>query len=136
VSEMKAKDTEALARRLAGLADSKSAEEIVVMDMRKLVSYTDFLAICTARNERQARAIADEVKLRLKQEQGLLPGGSDVAEAAGWIVLDYLDCVLHVFTAEARERYALEDLWREAPRLELDTAQEGVRGPLYGAAHG
>ena len=136
MSEMKAKDTEALARRLAGLADSKSAEEIVVMDMRKLVSYTDFLAICTARNERQARAIADEVKLRLKQEQGLLPGGSDVAEAAGWIVLDYLDCVLHVFTAEARERYALEDLWREAPRLELDTAQEGVRGPLYGAAHG
>lgn len=136
MSEMKAKDTEALARRLAGLADSKSAGEIVVMDMRKLVSYTDFLAICTARNERQARAIADEVKLRLKQEHGLLPGGSDVAEAAGWIVLDYLDCVLHVFTAEARERYALEDLWREAPRLELETAQEGVRGPVYGAAHG
>jgi ribosome-associated protein len=136
VSEAKAKDTEALARRLAELADSKSAEEIVVMDMRKLVSYTDFLAICTARNERQARAVADEVKLRLKQEQGLLPGGSDVAEAAGWIVLDYLDCVLHVFTAEARERYALEDLWREAPLLELGTSQEGVRGHLYGAAHG
>jgi ribosome-associated protein len=136
VSESKAKETEALVRRVAELADSKAAEEIVVMDMRKLVSYTDFLAICTARNERQARAIADEVKLRLKQEQGLLPGGSDVAEAAGWIVLDYLDCVLHVFTAEARERYALEDLWREAARLELATAQEGVRGHLYGAAHG
>lgn len=136
MSEAKAEDTEALARRLAELADSKVAEEIVVMDMRKLVSYTDFLAICTARNERQARAIADEVKLRLKQEQGLLPGGSDVAEAAGWIVLDYLDCVLHVFTAEARERYALEDLWREAPRLELAMAQGGVRGHLYGAAHG
>ena len=133
---MKAKDTEVLARRLAELADSKSAEEIVLMDMRKLVSYTDFLAICTARNERQARAIADEVKLRLKQEQGLLPGGSDVAEAAGWIVLDYLDCVLHVFTEEARQRYALEDLWREAPRLELEAPQDGVRGHLYGAAHG
>ncbi|HKT82695.1 MAG TPA: ribosome silencing factor [Solirubrobacterales bacterium] len=135
MSEAKAVDTEALARRLAELADAKAAEGIVVMDMRKLVSYTDFLAVCTARNERQARAIADEVKLRLKQEQGLLPGGSDVAEAAGWIVLDYLDCVLHVFTAEARERYALEDLWREAPRLELG-AGEGVRGHLYGAAHG
>lgn len=133
---MKIKDTEALARRLAELADAKAAEGIVVMDMRKLVSYTDFLVICTARNERQARAIADEVKLRLKQEQGLLPGGSDLAEAAGWIVLDYLDCVLHVFTAEARERYALEDLWREAPRLELGADQEGVRGHLYGAAHG
>ncbi len=132
----KGKDTEALARRLAELADSKAAEEIVVLDMRRLVSYTDFLVICTARNERQARAIGDEVKLRLKQEQGLLPGGSEAAEAAGWIVLDYLDCVLHVFTAEARERYALEDLWREAQRLELGEPQEGVRGHLYGAAHG
>ena len=132
----KAKDTEALARRLAELADSKAAEEIIVLDMRKLVSYTDFLTICTARNERQARAIADEVKLRLKQDDDLLPGGSEASEAAGWIVLDYLDCVLHVFTAEARERYALEDLWREAPRFELGTTEDGVRGHLYGAAHG
>ena len=128
--------SEALARRVAELADSKAASEIVILNMRELVSYTDFLTICTARNERQARAIADEVKLRLKQEQGLLPSGSEVAETAGWIVLDYLDCVLHVFTAEERQRYALEDLWREAPRLELPAPEDGVRGHLYGAAHG
>jgi ribosome-associated protein len=128
--------SEALARRLAELADSKAAGEIVILNMRELVSYTDFLTICTARNERQARAIADEVKLRLKQELGLLPSGSEVAEAAGWIVLDYLDCVLHVFTEEERQRYALEDLWREAPRLELQAPEDGVRGHLYGAAHG
>ncbi|MFP5388354.1 MAG: ribosome silencing factor [Thermoleophilia bacterium] len=132
----KAAHSEGLARRLAELADSKAASEIVILDMRQLVSYTDFLTICTARNERQARAIADEVKLRLKQEQGLLPSGSEVAETAGWIVLDYLDCVLHVFTEEARQRYALEDLWHEAPRLELAAQGDGVRGPLYGAAHG
>ncbi len=132
----KAKGTEALARRLAELADAKAAEEIVVMDMRRLVSYTDFLAICTARNERQARAIVDEVKLRLKEEHGLLPGGVEGEGAAGWIVLDYLDAVLHVFTAEERERYQLEDLWREAPRLDLGSQQDGVRGRLYGAAHG
>jgi ribosome-associated protein len=129
-------DTEALAQRLAELADAKAASEIVVLDMRGLVSYTDFLVICTARNERQARAVADEAKLRLKQEGGLLPRGSELAEAAGWIVLDYLDCVLHVFTEEERQRYALEDLWREAPRLELQASQDGVRGHLYGAAHG
>jgi ribosome-associated protein len=76
------------------------------------------------------------VKLRLKQERGLLPGGSDGEGAAGWIVLDYLDCVLHVFTAEARQRYQLEDLWREAPRLDLQDGEDGVRGRLYGAAHG
>jgi ribosome-associated protein len=112
--------SESLARRLADLADAKKAEEIVVLDMRELVSYTDFLAICTARNERQARAIVDEVRVQLKREMDTLPGGVDGAGADGWVVLDYLDCVLHVFTAEARERYQLEDLWREAPRLRLD----------------
>lgn len=111
--------SERLARRLAEVAESKGAGEIVALDMRKLVSYTDFLAICTARNERQVRAIADEVRLRLKREDELLPRGAELEGATGWIVLDYLDCVLHVFTAEVRERYALEELWREAPRIEL-----------------
>jgi ribosome-associated protein len=110
---------EALARRLAELADSKQATDVVVLDMRALVSYTDFLAICTARNERQARAIVEEARLRVKEEHGLLPGGTEGEAAAGWIVLDFLDCVLHVFTVEERERYRLEDLWRDAPRLEL-----------------
>lgn len=112
-------DSEALTRRLAEIADSKGATEIVALDMRKLASYTDFLAICTARNERQARAVVDEVRLQLKRERELLPGGVEGEGPAGWIVLDYLDAVLHVFTAEARERYQLEDLWREAPRLAL-----------------
>jgi ribosome-associated protein len=115
-------DSEALARRLAEVADAKGATEIVVLDMRQLASYTDFLTICTARNERQARAIVDEVKLRLKQEDEILPAGVEGNGAAGWIVLDYLDAVLHVFTAEARQRYGLEELWHEAPRLELRNA--------------
>jgi ribosome-associated protein len=112
--------SERLARDLAAIADSKKAEEVVVLDMRGLVAYTDFLAICTARSERQAKAIVDEVRLRVKREAGLLPGGVDGGGDAGWTILDYLDCVLHVFTPEARERYALEELWRDAPRLELD----------------
>jgi len=115
-----APQSETLVRRLAELADSKKAEDIVVLDMRKLVSYTDFLAICTARNERQARAIADEVRVQVKLEMALLPAGVDAGGEHDWVVLDYLDCVLHVFTAEARERYQLQDLWRDAPRLELD----------------
>ncbi len=112
--------SEDLARRLAAIADSKKAEEVVVLDMRGLVAYTDFLAICTARNERQAKAIVDEVRLLVKRDAGLLPGGVDGGGDAGWTILDYLDCVLHVFTPEGRKRYALEDLWYEAPRLELD----------------
>jgi ribosome-associated protein len=115
-----APQSESLARLLAQLADSKKAEDLVALDMRELVSYTDFLTICTARNERQAKAIADEVRVRVKRELGQLPAGVDGGGEDGWVVLDYLDCVLHVFTEEARERYQLEDLWREAPRLELD----------------
>jgi ribosome-associated protein len=129
-------DSRALALRLAELADSKGAEEILVLDMRDLVSYTDFLVICTARNERQARAIVDEVKLRVKKDQELLPGGVEGDGSAGWIVLDYLDCVLHVFTEEARQRYRLEELWREAPREEIQPSQDDVRRHLYGAANG
>jgi ribosome-associated protein len=117
-------DSEGLARRLSELADSKGATEIVALDMRELASYTDYLAICTVRNERQARAVVDEVRLRLKNEMGLLPGGIEGEGAAGWIVLDYLDSVLHVFTEDARRRYALEDLWHEAPRLELDFGEQ------------
>ncbi len=116
--------------------------------MRELVSYTDFLAICTARNERQARAIVDEVRVRLKQEHGLLPGGIDGAGAAGWIVLDYLDCVLHVFTAggagalpargslargaaaRARPRRARSALGRERLTRRTACATNAVRGPL------
>lgn len=128
--------SEALARRLAELADEKGATEIVLLDMRELAAYTDYLTICTARNERQARAIVDEVKARLKREHGLLPGGVEGEGAAGWIVLDYMAAVLHVFTDEERRRYQLEDLWREAPRLDFEASQDGVRGHLYGAAHG
>lgn len=119
--------SERLALRLAAIADSKGATEMALLDMRKLVSYTDFLAICTARNERQARAIADEVRLRMKREDGVLPRGAELEGAAGWIVLDYLDCVLHVFTAELRQRYGLEELWREAPRLDPGLPAAGAQ---------
>lgn len=118
---MNTAQSEQLARHLAAIADSKKADEVVVLDMRGLVAYTDFLAICTARNERQAKAIVDEVRLKVKRESGRLPGGGvDGRGDAGWTILDYLDCVLHVFTPEARRRYGLEDLWHEAPRLELE----------------
>jgi len=129
---MSVADSEALASRIAALADSKKAAEIVALDMRDLVSYTDFLVICTAGNERQAKAINDEVRVRLKNEEGLLPGRVEGSGAAGWIVLDYLDCVLHVFTPEARERYRLEELWGDAPRVELELPQEQPRQAASG----
>ena len=115
---------EELARRLAALADSKKATEIVALDMRGLVSYTDFLVICTARNERQAGAIQEEVGVRLKRDAGLHPRQIEGEGAAGCVLLDCLDCVLHDFTPDARNRYRLEVLWDDAPRLDLGLAGE------------
>lgn len=108
-----------LTEEIARLTDAKLAGDIVALDMRELVSYTDYLVICTARNERQAEAIADDVHIRLKKDRSMLPVNPDRSGDVGWTVLDYLDCVLHVFTEEARERFDLEELWHEAPRLEL-----------------
>src|SRR5687768_10855578 len=110
--------SEALARRVAAIADDKLGEEIVVLDMRELVSYTDFLVLVTARNERLAKAIADDVQLQLKGE-GLLPSRAEGVQEARWVLLDYLDCVLHVFVPETREHYRLDQLWGEAPRVDL-----------------
>jgi ribosome-associated protein len=115
-------DSAGLARRIAAIADGKQADDLVALDMRDLVGYTDFLVICTARNERQAKAIHEEVHQRLKRDHGLLPATVEGETEARWVLMDYLDCVLHVFVPELRERYRLEVLWGEAPRLELDVA--------------
>ena len=118
----KAIAAEELARRIAAVADSKKGADLVALDMRKLVGYTDFLVICTARNERQAKAIEDAVYRDLKGE-GIVPSRVEGEREAEWLLMDYLDCVLHVFTPDARERYRLEVLWGEAERVDV-----GVRG--------
>jgi len=118
-------EPEELARRLAAIADDKGGRELVALDVRELVGYTDYLLIATARNERQAKAIHDEIYHRMKRE-GWLPARVEGEREAEWVLMDYLDCVVHVFTPELRERYRLEVLWGEAPQLELDLA--GARG--------
>jgi ribosome-associated protein len=120
-------EPERLARRIAELADAKGASEVVALDMGGLVGYTDFLVIGTARNERQAKAVHDEVYARLKHEEGLLPGRVEGVTEARWILIDYLDAILHVFTADARDFYRLESLWGEAQRLEL-AGREAIAG--------
>ena len=112
-----------LARRLAAIADDKKATDLVALNVRSLVSYTDYLVICTARNERQAKAIHDEIYHQLKRD-GWLPARVEGEREAEWVLMDYLDAVLHIFTPELRERYRLEVLWGEAERLELDLAGE------------
>jgi ribosome-associated protein len=110
------------ARRIAALAQEKLAADVVILDMRPVCSYTDFFVVCTGQNPRQARAIYDEVREKLKKEEGLVPRSVAGEKEATWIVGDYLDVVLHVFTPDARSFYRLEELWGDVPSVELAVA--------------
>jgi ribosome-associated protein len=111
-----------LAQRIAGLAREKLAEDVVILDMRPVAIYTDFFVVCSGRNPRQTMAIHDEVRERLKHDEGILPRSVDGQNQGAWIIADYLDVVLHVFTPETRDYYRLEDLWGDVPSVEVAAA--------------
>jgi len=113
-------ESEALAERIAALASDRKAIDIRVVDVRGLVGYTDFLVICTGNTERQTTAIRDAIHKELKDIHGLLRRRSEGGTEARWILLDYLDCVLHVFTPDARDFYRLDKLWGDAPQRSVD----------------
>ena len=111
------------ARRIAGIAQDKLAEDVVILDMRPVCIYTDFFVVCSGRNPRQVRAIWNDVRDRMKHDgQRVLPRSVDGERESTWIVGDFLDVVLHVFTPESREYYRLEELWGDVPSVELVSA--------------
>jgi ribosome-associated protein len=113
---------EIIAATVAELAADRKALDIVQLDVRGMVSYADYFLICTGRSDRQARAIHDAIHLGMKSALGLLPRRVEGVTESRWILLDYLDVVVHIFTPETREYYRLEQLWGEAPALVLETA--------------
>ena len=111
------------ARRIAGLAEEKLAQEIVILDMRPVCAYTDFFVVCSGQNPRQTKAIVDDVRYGLKHdEEQVLPHSVEGEREGDWIVADYLDVVLHVFTPKTRDYYRLEELWGDVPSIEHATA--------------
>jgi ribosome-associated protein len=104
----------ALVDRIAGVASDKKAVDIRVLDVREIVSYTDFFVICSGNSERQTRAVYDGIHDELKRD-GVRPRRVEGEQQARWILMDYLDCVVHIFMPEARAYYRLEQLWGEAP---------------------
>jgi ribosome-associated protein len=110
------------ARRIAGIAQDKLADDVVILDMRPVCIYTDFFVVCSGRNTRQVKSIWDEVRFRLKRDDHSIPRSVEGEREAAWIVADYLDVVLHVFTPELRDYYRLEDLWGDVPSIELEAA--------------
>ncbi len=110
-------DSQKLARLCWDYADNKKAEHIVVLDVRDLSSVADYFVICSGTSEPHLRAISDEIINKLRDEQKLRPRAIDGTLQTAWIVLDYFDVIVHVMKSDAREKYDLEALWGDAPRL-------------------
>jgi len=110
-------DSRKLALLCREFADNKKAEDIVILDVRKLSSVTDFFVVASGTSEPHLRAILDEVTDQLRELHSLRPRAVDGSPHAAWVVLDYFDVIVHVMRADVRERYDLESLWGDAPRL-------------------
>jgi ribosome-associated protein len=91
----------------------------VILDLRGISSFTDFFVICSGTSEPHLKAIAGEIEQRLKEDHGIRPAAVDGFPASQWMVLDYLQVIVHVFHGDKRAFYSLEDLWGDAPRLEF-----------------
>lgn len=110
-------DSRKLALLCRELADNRKAEDIVILDVRKLSSITDYFVIASATSEPHLRAVVDEISDKLRQDAGLRPRAVDGKLPAAWLVLDYFDVIVHVMRADTRDRYDLEGLWGDAPRV-------------------
>jgi ribosome-associated protein len=106
---------DALARAIATQAAEKKARDIVEIDLRGVLGYADYFVIATGNTARQLRAIHDGIHFALKRDHGLLPRRVEGLTEADWILMDYLDVVVHIFTPQTRDFYRLEALWGEAP---------------------
>ena len=116
-----------LALAAARAASAKQAEDVVVLDVRKLIVITDYFVICTGTSERQVRTIVEAVEKQLR-EMGEKPVRREGETENRWVLLDYIDVVVHSFAEEEREYYDLERLWLDAPRIaweEPDAASSG-----------
>jgi ribosome-associated protein len=107
---------EEMVAAIADLAADRKALDIVQLDLRGMIGYADYFVICTGRTDRQTRAIHDAIHEGMKA-RGILPRRVEGVTEARWILMDYLDVVVHVFTPDTREYYRLEQLWGEAPSL-------------------
>ena len=104
-----------LAREAGRYAADKKAIDLVELDLRGVLGYTDFFLVCTGNTPRQVKAIQDGVLDGLKREHEKLPRRVEGTPEGGWVLMDYLDVVVHIFTPQARDFYRLEQLWGEAP---------------------
>ena len=110
-------DSKKLAQLCRDFADNKKAENIVILDVRKLSSVTDYFVIASGTSEPHLRAIVEEITDQLREEHGVRPMRTDGTVHGAWVVLDFFDVIVHVMRQDAREHYDLESLWGDAARV-------------------
>ena len=114
-------DSKKLALLCLELADNKKAEDLLVLDVRKLSSVTDYYVIVTGTSEPHLRAIANEILDRLREDHGEQPRAMDGVITGGWMVLDFFDVIVHIMRPDSRKLYDLEGLWGDAPAVRSAT---------------
>ncbi len=119
-------DSKKLALLCRKLADDKKAEDLVVLDVSKISSITDYFVIAAGSSEPHLRAIAESITDTLQEEHDIRPRAEDGSLATGWIVLDFFDVIVHVMRNEVRERYDLESLWGDAPKVKSPKPRKKV----------
>jgi ribosome-associated protein len=107
-----------VARAAARAAADKQAERVVILDVHELIVITDLFVICSGSTDRQVKTIVEEVERVLRERLGRKPARREGTGEAAWVLLDYVDLVVHVFEDEARDYYDLERLWADAPRVD------------------
>jgi len=114
--------------RCVGAAADKKAEDLIVLDLRNLSDVTDFFVICHGSSDRHVLALADSIEQALRDSHGRRPSHVEGRRSAEWILMDYIDFVVHIFIQEKREFYRIERLWGDAPRLDLPAETEARAG--------
>jgi ribosome-associated protein len=109
----------ALAHKVGQLLVDKKASDVIVLDVRGMSSYADYIVLASADSDRQVSAMAESVHVKIKEEDGLYPAGTEGRETGQWVLLDYHEVVAHLFLQDVRAFYDLEGLWADAPREKL-----------------
>jgi ribosome-associated protein len=120
-------DSKKLAQLCREFADNKKAENILILDVRKLSSVTDYFVIASGTSEPHLRAIVEEITSQLREEHGVRPRALDGSVHGAWVVLDFFDVIVHVMRADVRERYDLEGLWGDAARVKVKTRKRAAK---------
>jgi len=120
-------DSRFLAARAAQAASAKQGESVVVLDVRELITITDYFVIVSGTSDRQVKTLAEEIEKSLKGD-GVKPVRVEGEPESGWLLLDYIDLVVHVFRDAERDYYRLENLWADAPQVEWEASADMSSG--------